>query len=143
MGFSIQVDDRAVTKHLNDVEKRSKRLKPAMEKVARQLKAAVEDSFDRQGNHDGFSRWKKRKKVKGKKDSGHPLLNKSGRLRNSLKAVATNSTADVETDVEYAGYLNDGTKNMAARPFLQINDADLEKAGETMLNYIDEGKLGG
>lgn len=138
---SIEVNDRAVRKHLKDVEKRSKRLKPAMDQVAKQLHRAVEDSFDREGNHDGFPRWKKRK-PRGKKRDRHPMLNKSGKLKRSLRPVATDTEAAVETDVGYAGFQNDGTRNMAARPFLQINDADLEKAGDTMLTYIDEGKVG-
>jgi len=58
-----------------------------------------------------------------------PLLHRTGTLLRSLTANASGnitaiegSTVEVGTNVEYARYLQEGTRNMEARPYLFIDD---------------------
>lgn len=57
-----------------------------------------------------------------KRDDSHPLLIKSGGLRQSIKSkLRGEHTVVVGTDKEYAGYHQFGTKHMPARPFMPID----------------------
>lgn len=56
---------------------------------------------------------------------GSPPAVRTGRLRNSFRPVGSVSTgalsvtAAIETDTHYAGYLEHGTRKMAARPYVE------------------------
>ena len=92
------------------------------------------------------SPWAPRKDTKAK----HPLLIKSGDLRDNFRAVVTGpDTVVVGTKVEYASYHQQGTKHMPARPFFPIDksgqltprimgkiNADIEKAFAAELKKI-------
>ena len=84
------------------------------------------------------SPWAPRKDKKAK----HPLLIKSGSLRQSMSwRIAAPDTVQIGSDRKYAGYHQFGTKRMPARPFFPIDksgrltprmekkiNADVEKA---------------
>ena len=64
------------------------------------------------------SPWAPRKDTK----ATHPLLIKSGDLRRNFRSAVTGpDTVVVGTKVKYAGYHQQGTKNMPARPFFPID----------------------
>ena len=64
------------------------------------------------------SPWAPRKDTK----ATHPLLIKSGDLRQNFRSVVTGpDTVVVGTKVKYAGYHQFGTKHMPARPFFPID----------------------
>ena len=66
------------------------------------------------------SPWAPRKPLK--RDDGHPLLIKSGSLRQSIKyRVVGSDTVMVGSDKEYAKYHQHGTKRMPARPFFPVD----------------------
>lgn len=67
------------------------------------------------------SPWAPRKP--SKRDDGHPLLVKSGSLRQSIswKLNGMMNMVVVGTDKKYAPYHQTGTKNMPARPFLPVD----------------------
>lgn len=57
-----------------------------------------------------------------KRDDGHPLLIKSGAMRQSISwRLEGEDTVVVGSDKEYARYHQEGTKNMPARPFFPID----------------------
>ena len=65
------------------------------------------------------SPWAPRKDRK----STHPLLIKSGDLRDNFRSVVTGpDTVVVGTKVKYAGYHQHGTKHLPARPFFPIDE---------------------
>lgn len=67
------------------------------------------------------SPWAPRKP--SKRDDGHPLLIKSGSLRQSIGyKVVGKDTVVVGTDRKYAGYHQFGTKHMPARPFMPLDE---------------------
>lgn len=64
------------------------------------------------------SPWAPRKNSKAK----HPLLIKSGSLRQSISwRITAPDTVQVGSDKKYAGYHQQGTKKMPARPFFPID----------------------
>ena len=66
------------------------------------------------------STWAPRKP--SKRDDGHPLLIKSGALRQSINwKLSGADTVIVGTDRKYAPYHQHGTKHMPARPFMPID----------------------
>jgi phage virion morphogenesis protein len=56
--------------------------------------------------------------------AGSGLLYETGTLFRSIQATITRNRASVETSVPYAIYLQQGTPNMPARPFLGISESD-------------------
>lgn len=62
--------------------------------------------------------WAPRKDKKAK----HPLLIKSGSLRQSISwRVTAPDTVQIGSDKKYASYHQEGTKNMPARPFFPVD----------------------
>lgn len=57
--------------------------------------------------------------------AGNPPAIDTGRLVGSLSFEATETQLEVGSNVEYAGWLQDGTRHMIARPYL---DVGVEKA---------------
>lgn len=56
------------------------------------------------------------------RDDGHPLLIKSGSLRQSIGyKVVGSDTVVVGSDKAYAAYHQHGTKHMPARPFMPVD----------------------
>ena len=57
-----------------------------------------------------------------KRDDGHPLLIKSGDMRQSISwKLEGEDTVVVGSSMEYARYHQEGTKHMPARPFFPID----------------------
>lgn len=62
--------------------------------------------------------WAPRKDKKAK----HPLLIKSGSLRQSISwRITAPDTVQIGSDKKYASYHQEGTKNMPARPFFPVD----------------------
>lgn len=82
------------------------------------------------------SPWAPRKPSKS--DDGHPLLIKSGTLRQSIGwRLEGTDTVVVGTDRKYAPYHQHGTKHMPARPFLPVgSDGRLVPAMERKISKI-------
>ena len=92
------------------------------------------------------SPWAPRKDKKAK----HPLLIKSGSLRQSMSwRITAPDTVQIGSDKKYAGYHQQGTKKMPARPFFPIDksgrltprimgkiNADIEKAFAAELSRL-------
>ena len=96
------------------------------------------------------SPWAPRKP--SKRDDGHPLLIKSGTLRQSISwKLDGTDTVVIGSSQKYAIYHQGGTKNMPARPFFPIDGhgkltpSTAGKISRTVERiYVDElGKSGG
>ena len=95
------------------------------------------------------SPWAPRKP--SKRDDGHPLLIRSGNMRQSIKwELRGDDTVAIGTPTKYAPFHQHGTKNMPARPFFPIDrhgqlvPAMASKVARTVERiYTEElGKLG-
>jgi phage gpG-like protein len=108
-----------IKKQLEEVEK-------VIEKTLRQMGVEIKNffinSFKKQGFTDEqFEKWDGRK---DKKDEGRAILVKTGDLRRSIKvSEQTNDSVTISTDLPYAQYLNEGTKNMEKREFMGYSKA--------------------
>lgn len=79
---------------------------------------------------------------KGNAEQG--LLWDTGDLLDSINAVANiygpgHGTLDVGSDLDYAGYLQDGTEKMPARPYLGWNEATLAFYEAMMVGFVEFG----
>ena len=90
--------------------------------------------------------WAPRKK--SKRDDGHPLLIKSGAMRQSIRwrLDGTNAVV-VGSDKKYAPYHQHGTKKMPARPFFPIDAhgrlvPEMERKINRMVEKIYQEELG-
>lgn len=68
------------------------------------------------------------------------LLWDEGTLLHSIRVQSDASGVSIGTDLNYAGYLQDGTNRMPARPFIGWDESDVSDAEMTMLHYL-EGSL--
>lgn len=67
----------------------------------------IETNFKTEGfNDSNLSPWQKRKY--DPKDDGHPLLNKSGALKNSIQVKEGSDYVTIYSDLPYADIHNDG-----------------------------------
>jgi phage gpG-like protein len=82
-----------------------------------------------------------------KGNSGQGLLWDEGSLLNSISFVVDDAAQGdffgakggvvIGTDVAYAGYLQDGTERMAARPFLGWSDAEVTELEFSAVKFIE------
>jgi phage gpG-like protein len=86
-----------------------------------------------------WSPWKPRtENYRTKKgNAGQGLLWDEGTLLNSIKFQADGHGVTVGTEVPYAGYLQDGTERMVARPFLGWSDADIGTMEFSAIQFIE------
>jgi phage gpG-like protein len=89
--------------------------------------------------HQAWSPWmpstEKHRTKKG--NAGQGLLWDAGLLLHSVKFSADRDGVAVGADVPYAGYLNDGTEHMAARPFVGWSDADVTANEFSAVAFIE------
>lgn len=112
--------------------------------VAHKVAPVVQELSDRP--------WQRRASVEGeqwaprKRRYYHPLLEKTGKTRRSLRsrAIGTNVVTSVRTP--YARFPQTGTKRMAARPFFPVGDALpsvwAAKIRKTIADSIEEALRG-
>lgn len=99
---------------------------PIMRKVSGEMLAAVETNF----RMEGRPRWAKLRpktiqaRIKKKKWPGKILQVSSAGLASSVHASHNRIEAIVGTNRTYAKYLQFGTKDMKARPFLKLTEQD-------------------
>ncbi|MGU9981461.1 phage virion morphogenesis protein [Phreatobacter sp. HK31-P] len=56
-----------------------------------------------------------------------PLMVKTGKMAGSVKASISGTSAQVRIMVDYYGYHHTGTRKMAARPSLGLNEANVDE----------------
>lgn len=99
---------------------------PIMRKVSGEMLDAVETNFAQEGR----PKWKRlkdstreRRELRGYWPG--KILQVTGHLASSISKKHTRTDAIVGTNVRYARYLQYGTNNMPARPFLKLTQKDL------------------
>lgn len=65
------------------------------------------------------------------------LLYDSGNLLRSINAKQGPNTVEIGSSADYAEFLQEGTKNMAARPFLGWSDADMDNISRAFNAWVD------
>lgn len=72
-----------------------------------------------------------------KGNAGQGLLWDEGTLLNSIQMQADSGGVSIGTAVGYAGFLQDGTERMAARPFLGWSDGDVTEMEFSAIRFIE------
>ena len=127
--IDIQIDDFAVKDMLDSVEARAYDMYQAMEEIGRMMVLSVRNNFLQEGRPE---RWAERKDPY----SWWPLLRKSGRLYGSIFYEADRDSLTVDHDTPYGDYLDQGTEYMPARPFLIMQDEDVQRAEEKLYRHL-------
>lgn len=64
-------------------------------------------------------------------DDGHPLLRKTGAMREGVHGQVSVSaegfSVDITDDMDYANYIHEGTSRIPARPFMDIPEDILDR----------------
>ena len=96
----------------------------------------TQQRFSRRVSPEG-ERWRDRVDNKP-----HPLLEETGRMRRSIRAVPDGDAVAVTASTEYAAVHQYGTDRIPARPFLGFGGADLAELTETaeahMARFVGE-----
>lgn len=139
----IKVDARKVLEKLGKAEKGIKNLTPFFRSAETFLKSATKEQFETEGKYM-TARWnklkpstKKSRAIKGY--AGKPILENTGRLKNSYKTKFRGSTIIVwGTNVPYAEFHQLGTTKMRARRVLAMNKRMREAIDKLFTFYINQ-----
>lgn len=116
------------------------------EPLTRSLREVILPSIRENFDSEGRPPWERlAESTVERRQSAHPILYQSGTLRD----VATDpqtwkvtqdtvSPEGIDSKLEYAKYIQGGTRLMPARPFLVLQDEDGEKIQEIFGRWVDE-----
>ncbi len=120
---------------------RQKPISGAFSEIAVIVSESIKCNFDEGGRYGGgkagggTEKWEPPKRVK--RYGGKTLVD-TGRLRNSIGVIVSNVqngiSVKMEAGVEYGAIHQSGGRRTPRRPFLVIQDEDIEKIGEAIEN---------
>ena len=115
---------------------------PALAVIGTKQRDAIRRRIER-GKHEpdgnAWVPWRQRTRDyrEAKGNVGQGLLWDDGTLLDNIVSVPSASEVVIGTPVHYAGFLQDGTSRMDARPFMGWTEDDKHHAEMTMLHYIE------
>lgn len=145
--LNFRIDYREVQQSIGDIRKKLDNPRSMMQEIGDII---VEDIKHRIINTKtspediAWAPWapgtKKAREKKGNAALG--LLYDTGTLLNSItsQVIGGHNTLQVGTNVKYAGWLNEGTEKMPARPFLGISKRAQESIDEAIHLYLGQPK---
>lgn len=140
MKFEFKVDTSKFDRMLSDIPAAIERAnQQALKDIGAEVKSQAELTF----RHPQYrpSPWAPRKELKS---DDHPLLIKSGALRQSIGwKLQGSDTVVIGTDRKYARYHQTGTKNMPARPVFPVKDGNLTPRVERKVKGIVDKAFSG
>lgn len=141
-----ELENRELMNALNRLRSKTSNMRPVMAEIAETLRSSVEENFAREssrgplvsGGNGGVWAALAPSTVKNRARLGKSgrKLQVTGQLLASISTQSSESEALVGTNKKYARYLNDGTKKMPARPFMVIQQADLQEIQQTVNEYL-------
>ena len=141
MSFSFKYDARSVEKAIAKKRKRTTNSKRTMDKIAdAEIKDARKRIRTTKQDPDGRS-WKpwSYATIKARASSGsiaRGILYKTGLLYRSFIKRTTNKKMEIRNTVGYAPYLQKGTRNMPARPFLGFGKKSMKRIRKLLEKQI-------
>lgn len=123
----IDIDDRELQQALAALADHAQNLRPVMRRIAGVMHDAVEQNFEAEGRPDAWATLKP-STIRQRERKGYwpgKILQRTGGLAASISEYYDDSQAMVGTNKEYGPYLQLGTSEMEARPFLTLTDEDL------------------
>ena len=162
MEIKMTIDDREINRLLRRLRRKMGDLTPVMEEIGELIVSSVQENFNRGGRYSkpgswrgGNKKWKELapSTIKERKRLGYydkdtdscEILVRTGELKDSITYDAGKDYVTVGTDKVYAAIHQFGGKagrkhaaKIPARPFLVVQDDDLEEIKEIILDYIKE-----
>ncbi len=155
MDIKMEVDDKGVKKALRKLSRHVEDMTPVMKKIGRKIVTSVQENFNREGRYSRKGSWRGGSKrweplaestIKQRKRQGYwpgKILTRLGGLKGSIISHAGKDHVVVGTNVIYAAIHQFGGKagrghraKIPARPFLVVQDEDLEEIREEIADYI-------
>lgn len=153
MAITVKVDTRALKRELRKLDTQLKNFKKALELVGEEIEEVIDRAFAEKRSPSGnsWAPWSETtKRVSGTRGS---LLNRTGRLKSSIRVVVRNRDVSIEV-VHVAGAVHQfgfpgnkawgkGNAPIPARPFLPIktvNDLDpdmIQRINEILNEYFE------
>jgi len=135
--ISVEIHDRELQKLLSKLS--SLDLSAPMKDISIYMKSSVLKNFEAQGRPERwkplspeYAEWKARHGYSSK------ILIRKHRLMQSISARSGTNYARIFTGVDYGIYHQLGTKKMPARPFLVIQDEDVEVAKKILQSFVEK-----
>ena len=146
--MEIRIDDYKVRGMLINALNIVGNLSPIMHDIALMMRSTVEKNFEAEGRDElgrthtwkplAPSTQKSRARYKGEEHKAHPILEMTGRLKQSLHIAWGRDWAQVYSGVKYGVYHQTGTRKMPARPFMVMPEKDLHQIEEFIARQIEE-----
>lgn len=138
--MTMTIDLRAALEGLNRLAMLN--MSPWMATVGQKAQASVQQRIRNSKidpDNSAWSPWRpstEKHRVK-KGNAGQGLLWDDGTLLNSISFAPDRDGVSLGTGVGYAGYLQDGTEHMAARPFFGWSDAEVSALEFSAIPFIE------
>ena len=158
MDIKIEVDDKGVKEALRELSERMEDMTPVMRRIGELLVSSVQENFNREGRYSEPGSWRGGSKrwqplapstIKQRERLGYwpgQILTRTGRLKASITYHAGRDYVAVGTNLVYAAIHQFGGKagrghraNIPARPFLVVQDEDLDEIREIIARAILKG----
>ena len=118
---------------INELENSERELMTENAEIAKKF---FVDSFQKKGFEDvAFNEWAEDKEEKKVGE----LMEKTGNLKNSIHVEnITKNSAEIVSNVEYASFLNKGTRNMVSREFMGDSEVMNKKIMDNTEKFLDK-----
>lgn len=119
--------------------------RPALEKIGAMLQQSTRDRLEKTKlSPDGskFAPWSLSTLIARRKkgNSALGILFDTGNLSRSIKYTATSTQVTVIATAKYASFLQNGTEDMVARPFVGISRQDEARIGQILAEHLEGDK---
>jgi len=123
MNFKIKFDDKQVRRALRNVKKQTTNVKPVLERIGKlEEKKAKHRIRSSKTDPDGrrWAPWAYATLVQRLRagDAARGILYKTGQLLRGFKSSVSRNILKITNSARYAEYLQVGTRDIPARPFL-------------------------
>jgi phage virion morphogenesis protein len=129
--IKTEVQDRELMNALNRLRRKTGNLRPVMNEIAETMRSSVEENFKQESGRGKGGVWKdlapSTLRARARKGKTGKKLQVTGQLLASLQTKFSEQEALLGTNKKYARFLQEGTKKMPARPFLVIQQADVQE----------------
>lgn len=132
--ISVDIDDGSLARSVNAAIARTTALTPLLQDIRERMLLSIRMNF-REGGRP--IRWRPSRRAIAQ--NGQTLVD-TGRLQNSMTGRIEGHSIVIGTNVEYAAQHQFGVraKNLVARPFLLVQDADVAYIEEVAQEFFEE-----
>lgn len=132
--ISVDIDDGSLARSVNAAIARTTALTPVLEDIRERMLLSIRMNF-REGGRP--IRWRPSRRAIAQ--HGQTLVD-TARLQNSITGRIEGHSVVIGTNVQYAAQHQFGmrAKNLVARPFLLVQDADMRYIEEVVQEFLEE-----